>query len=182
LGAKTFELAAGFLRIRDGKNPLDNTAVHPESYGVVKAIASSLDIPLGKISQISSRLQSLDLKQYVTENIGLPTLEDIVTELEKPGRDPRDSFQYATFKEGVTEISDLREGMELEGIVTNVVNFGAFVDIGVHQDGLVHISQLAAQFVRDPNEIVKVGQVVKVRVLAVNEKLNRISLSLKLSM
>ena len=179
LGAKTFELAAGFLRIRDGENPLDNTAVHPESYGVVEAISSSLDIPLGQISQISSRLQSLDLRQYVTESIGLPTLQDIVSELEKPGRDPRAEFKYATFKEGITEISDLKEGMELEGIVTNVVNFGAFVDVGVHQDGLVHISQLADRFVSAPNEIVKVGQVVKVRVLEVNEKLNRISLSMK---
>jgi uncharacterized protein len=179
LGAKTFELAAGFLRIRDGENPLDNTAVHPESYEVVKAISSSLDIPLRQISQISSRLQSLDLRQYVTESIGLPTLQDIVKELEKPGRDPRAEFKYATFKEGVTEISDLAEGMELEGIVTNVVNFGAFVDVGVHQDGLVHISQLADRFVSDPNEIVKVGQVVKVRVLEVNEKLKRISLSMK---
>ena len=179
LGAKTFELAAGFLRIRDGENPLDNTAVHPESYGVVEAISSSLDIPLCQIDQISSRLQSLDLRQYVTESIGLPTLQDIVSELEKPGRDPRAEFKYATFKEGVTAISDLKEGMELEGIVTNVVNFGAFVDVGVHQDGLVHISQLADRFVSAPNEIVKVGQVVKVRVLEVNEKLNRISLSMK---
>ena len=181
LGAKTFELAAGFLRIRDGENPLDNTAVHPESYGVVEAISSSLNIPLCQIDQISSRLQSLDLREYVTESIGLPTLQDIVSELEKPGRDPRAEFKYATFTEGVTAISDLKEGMELEGIVTNVVNFGAFVDVGVHQDGLVHISQLADRFVSAPNEVVKVGQVVKVRVLEVNEKLNRISLSMKFS-
>ena len=180
LGAKTFELAAGFLRIRDGENPLDNTAVHPESYGVVKAISTSLDIPLSQISQISSRLQSLDLRKYVTDSFGLPTLQDIVSELEKPGRDPRAEFKYATFKEGIKEVGDLKEGMELEGIVTNVVNFGAFVDVGVHQDGLVHISQLANRFVSDPNEIVKVGQVVKVRVLEVNEKLKRISLSMKL--
>ena len=179
LGKKTFELAAGFLRIRDGDNPLDNTAVHPESYAVVKNISSSLKIPLNDIDRISSRLSTLDLNQYVNETIGLPTLEDIVQELEKPGRDPRAEFQYATFKEGITEITDLKMGMELEGIVTNVVNFGAFVDVGVHQDGLVHISQLADRFVSDPNEIVKVGQVVKVRVLEVDEKLRRIGLSMK---
>ncbi len=179
LGAKTFELAAGFLRIRDGTNPLDNTAVHPESYGIVRAISADLKIPLSQISQIGSRVQSLNLRQYVTDNIGLPTLQDIISELEKPGRDPRAEFQYATFKDGIKEIRDLKEGMELEGIVTNVVNFGAFVDVGVHQDGLVHISQLADRFVNDTKEIVKVGQVIKVRVLDVNEKLNRISLSMK---
>ena len=179
LGKKTFELAAGFLRIRDGDNPLDNTAVHPESYGVVKNISASLQIPINQIDRISSSLSTLDLKPFVTETIGLPTLEDIVGELEKPGRDPRAEFQYATFKEGINEISDLKKDMELEGIVTNVVNFGAFVDVGVHQDGLVHISQLADRFVSDPNEIVKVGQVVKVRVLEVDEKLKRIGLSMK---
>lgn len=179
LGAKTFELAAGFLRIRDGENPLDNTAVHPESYGIVKTISTDLNISLSEIANINSQLKNIDLKQYITDNIGLPTLQDILKELEKPGRDPRAEFQYATFKEDIKEIRDLKEGMELEGIVTNVVNFGAFVDIGVHQDGLVHISQLADKFVSDTNEIVKVGQVVKVRVLEINEKLNRISLSMK---
>ena len=179
LGPKAFELAAGFLRIRDGDNPLDNTAVHPESYGVVEAIAASVNVPLAQITQVSSRLKSLDLKQYVTDTIGLPTLGDVIGELEKPGRDPRAEFKYATFKEGIKEVADLQVGMKLEGIVTNVVNFGAFVDIGVHQDGLVHISQLADRFVKDPQEIVKVGQVVKVQVLEVNEKLKRISLSMK---
>lgn len=179
LGPKAFELAAGFLRIRDGDNPLDNTAVHPESYGTVKEIATSLKVPLDRITEASTRLQSLDLKQFVTATTGLPTLHDVVKELEKPGRDPRDEFKYAQFKEGVTEISDLEAGMELEGIVTNVVNFGAFVDIGVHQDGLVHISQLSDRFVKDPTEIVQVGQVVKVKVLEVDEKLKRISLSIK---
>lgn len=179
LGAKTYELAAGFLRIRDGENPLDNTAVHPESYSIVKTISTDLKIPLSEIANINDKIKNLDLKPYITENIGLPTLQDIVKELEKPGRDPRAKFQYATFKEDIKEIRDLKLGMELEGIVTNVVNFGAFVDIGVHQDGLVHISQLADKFVSDTNEIVKVGQVVKVRVLEVNEKLNRISLSMK---
>ncbi|NCQ03951.1 MAG: RNA-binding transcriptional accessory protein, partial [Cyanobacteria bacterium] len=179
LGAKTFELAAGFLRIRDSENPLDNTAVHPESYSIVKNISADLKIPLSNITNITENIKNIDLKQYITENIGLPTLQDITKELEKPGRDPRAKFQYATFKEDIKEIRDLKEGMELEGIVTNVVNFGAFIDIGVHQDGLVHISQLADKFVSDTNEIVKVGQVVKVRVLEVNEKLKRISLSMK---
>ncbi len=179
LGPKAFEQAAGFLRIRNGENPLDNTAVHPESYSVVQAIASDLNVPLTHISQASDKLKSIDLKKYVTDIVGLPTLRDIISELEKPGRDPRAEFKYATFKEGVKEISDLKEGMELEGIVTNVANFGAFVDIGVHQDGLVHISQLADQFVDDPKKIVKVGQVVKVRVISVDEKLKRIGLSMR---
>jgi len=180
LGPKAFEQAAGFLRIRGGDNPLDNTAVHPESYGVVQAIASSLEIPLTGITQAGDRVKAIDLKQYVSDGVGLPTLQDIIKELEKPGRDPRAEFKYATFKEGIKKITDLKPGMELEGIVTNVANFGAFVDIGVHQDGLVHISKLADRFVKDPKQIVKVGQVVKVRVLEVNEKLKRISLSMRL--
>ncbi|GCL37351.1 Tex-like protein-like protein [Sphaerospermopsis reniformis] len=179
LGPKAYEQAAGFLRIRDGENPLDNTAVHPESYPVVEAIAKDLQVPLKQVTQIAENLKKTNLKKYVTDTIGEPTLRDILNELEKPGRDPRAEFKYATFKEGIKEISDLKEGMELEGIVTNVANFGAFVDIGVHQDGLVHISQLADRFVDDPKKIVKVGQVVKVRVLEVNEKLKRISLSMK---
>ncbi|AOY83003.1 Tex family protein [Moorena producens JHB] len=179
LGPKAFEQSAGFLRIRNGDNPLDNTAVHPESYSVVKAIALDLQLPLAKINQGADRFKSVDLNRYVTDTIGLPTLEDIIQELEKPGRDPRAEFKYATFKEGVNELKDLSPGMELEGIVTNVVNFGAFVDIGVHQDGLVHISQLADRFVEDPKQIVKVGQVVKVRVMEVNEKLKRVSLSMR---
>ncbi|WP_019504074.1 Tex family protein [Pleurocapsa sp. PCC 7319] len=179
LGKKTYEQAAGFLRIRNGDNPLDNTAVHPESYQVIKQIAQTLKVPLEQISKVGERLKVLDLKQFVTEDIGLPTLQDAIAELEKPGRDPREQFKYATFQDGIAEISDLTEGMVLEGVVTNVVNFGAFVDIGVHQDGLVHISQLCDRFVTDPNEIVKVGQVVKVRVLDVNEKLKRIGLSIK---
>ncbi|MEL6440816.1 MAG: Tex family protein [Cyanobacteria bacterium J06621_8] len=179
LGKKTYEQAAGFLRIRQGNNPLDNTAVHPESYPLVKQIAQSIRVPLEQITQSREGLKSLDLKQFVTVEIGLPTLQDVIAELEKPGRDPREKFQYATFKEGVAEISDLTEGMILEGVVTNVVNFGAFVDVGVHQDGLVHISQLCDRFVSDPKEIVKVGQVVKVKVLEVNQKLKRIGLSIK---
>ena len=180
LGKKTYEQAAGFLRIRNGENPLDNTAVHPESYQVIKQIAKSLNVPLDKITQVGKELKNIDLQQFVTPEVGLPTLEDAIAELEKPGRDPREQFQYATFADGIAEISDLTEGMTLEGVVTNVVNFGTFVDVGVHQDGLVHISQLCDRFVSDPNEIVKVGQVVKVRVMEVNQKLKRIGLSMKL--
>ncbi|MDZ7967037.1 MAG: Tex family protein [Nostoc sp. DedSLP03] len=179
LGPKAFEQAAGFLRIRGGDNPLDNTAVHPESYSVVEAIASDLNVPLNQVTQIAEKLKKANLKKYVTNSVGEPTLLDILSELEKPGRDPRAEFKYATFREGINEIKHLKVGMELEGIVTNVANFGAFVDIGVHQDGLVHISQLADRFVDDPNKIVKVGQVVKVQVLEINEKLKRISLSMK---
>jgi protein Tex len=179
LGPKAFEQAAGFLRIRGGENPLDNTAVHPESYTLVQAIASDLNVPLNQVTQIAEKLKKANLKKYVTDSIGEPTLRDILNELEKPGRDPRAEFKYATFKEGIKEIRDLKEGMELEGIVTNVANFGAFVDIGVHQDGLVHISQLADRFIDDPKKVVKVGQVVKVRVMEINEKLKRVGLSMK---
>ena len=180
LGAKAFEQAAGFLRIRNGDHPLDNTAVHPESYKVVEAIARDLNISLSDISQAADKLKTVNLKQYVTDAIGEPTLRDILRELEKPGRDPRAEFKYATFNDAIQKISDLQIGMEIEGIITNVANFGAFVDIGVHQDGLVHISQLSDRFVSDPKQIVKVGQVVKVRVLEINESLKRISLSMKL--
>ncbi|AUC59887.1 uncharacterized protein AA637_01415 [Cyanobacterium sp. HL-69] len=176
LGAKTFELAAGFLKIQGGKNPLDNTAVHPESYTIVEAIAQDINISLDQINKFSNHIHQLDLRKYVTDTVGLPTLEDIRQELEKPGRDPRAEFKYATFREGINEISDLQEGMELEGVVTNVVNFGAFVDVGVHQDGLIHISQLADRFIEDTNEVIKVGEVVRVRVLKVNQKLKRIGL------
>lgn len=179
LGPKAFEQAAGFLRIRGGDNPLDSTAVHPESYSVVEAIASDLNVPLNQVTQIAEKLKKTNLKKYVTDSVGEPTLRDILSELEKPGRDPRAEFKYATFREGIKEIRDLKVGMELEGIVTNVANFGAFVDIGVHQDGLVHISQLADRFIDDPNKVVKVGQVVKVKVLEIDEKLKRISLSMK---
>jgi len=178
-GPKTFEQAAGFLRIRNGENPLDNTAVHPESYFIVEKIARTLNTPLEHITEVSDKIKAINLKELVTENIGEPTLRDIIAELEKPGRDPRAEFRYARFSEAVTEIKDLIPGMELEGIVTNVANFGAFVDIGVHQDGLVHVSQLSDRFVDDPKKVVKVGQIVMVRVLEVNESLKRISLSMK---
>jgi protein Tex len=180
LGPKAFEQAAGFLRIRNGDNLLDNTAVHPESYAVVQAIAKDLNLPLTDVTQIAEKVKTVNIKKYVTEQVGEPTLKDIISELEKPGRDPRAEFKYATFKEGIKGISDLTVGMELEGIVTNVANFGAFVDVGVHQDGLVHISQLADRFVEDPKQIVKVGQVVKVKVLEINEKLKRVSLTMRL--
>ncbi|WP_448602132.1 Tex family protein [Thermoleptolyngbya sp.] len=179
LGPKAFEQAAGFLRIRNGNNPLDNTAVHPESYGVVEAIATDLGIPLDQVTKAGDRLKTLSLRRYVTDTIGEPTLRDILAELEKPGRDPRAQFTYATFRDDIQDIGDLQVGMTLEGVITNVANFGAFVDIGVHQDGLIHISQLADRFVKDPKEIVKVGQIVTVRVLEVDQSLKRISLSMR---
>lgn len=178
-GAKAFEQSAGFLRIRGGDEPLDNTAVHPERYAVVERIAADLNVPLPQITHVPERLKSVNVQGYITSDVGEPTLRDILAELEKPGRDPRAEFRYASFAEGVKEITDLKPGMELEGVVTNVANFGAFVDVGVHQDGLVHISQLADRFVNDPKTVVRVGQVVKVRVLEVNEKLRRISLTMR---
>jgi protein Tex len=178
-GPKAFEQAAGFLRIRGGKNPLDNSAVHPESYPIAEQILKDLKLPLEEITKAPEVLAGINIKKYVTDTVGEPTLRDIIAELKKPGRDPRAEFKYATFKEGITELKDLTVGMELEGIVTNVANFGAFVDIGVHQDGLVHISQLADRFVEDPKTVVKVGQIVKVRVLEVNEALKRIALTMK---
>jgi protein Tex len=179
LGPKAYEQAAGFLRIRDGENPLDNTAVHPESYSILAAIAKDVNIPLTEPTKLGATLKHTDLKKYLTDTLGEPTLRDIISELEKPGRDPRAEFKYATFKEGIQEIKDLVVGMELEGTVTNVANFGAFVDVGVHQDGLVHVSQLSDNFVSDPSQVVKVGQVVKVKVLEVNVQLKRVSLSMK---
>ncbi|HOK13423.1 MAG TPA: Tex family protein [Candidatus Kapabacteria bacterium] len=179
LGEKTFEQAAGFLRIRNAANILDNTAVHPESYYVVEMLSRDLNLSLEEIVNNPKILKSIDLKKYCTDNIGLPTLLDIIAELEKPGRDPRDEFRWAQFCEGINEISDLKIGMILEGVVTNITNFGSFVDIGVHQDGLVHISEISHNYVNDPTKVLKVGQIVKVKVLEVNEKLRRISLSIK---
>ena len=178
-GPKAFEQVAGFLRIRQGRNPLDNTAVHPESYAIVQRMARDLGVPLAAMTTNADRLSALDLKRYVTDAAGLPTLRDIVAELQKPGRDPRAEFRYATFREDVRKIADLTEGMVLEGVVTNVTNFGAFVDIGVHRDGLVHVSQLADRYVRDPHEVVKVGQVVTVRVMDVDAGRSRIGLSMR---
>ncbi len=178
LGPKAYEQAAGFLRIRDGKNPLDNTAVHPERYKLVEAIAKDLKVSLSETAKVAEQLKA-NIKTYITDTVGEPTLRDIISELEKPGRDPRAQFTYATFREDIKEMKDLRVGIELEGVVTNVANFGAFVDLGVHQDGLIHVSQMADRFISDPNEVVKVGQVVKVRVIEVNLGLKRIALSMR---
>jgi len=179
LGPKAYEQAAGFLRIQGGKQPLDASAVHPESYPVVKKIAADLGHKVDELIGDEQALKGLDMNRYVTDTVGLPTLEDIVTELGKPGRDPRDPFEVFSFAQGIDKMTDLVEGQVLPGIVTNVTNFGAFIDVGVHQDGLAHISQLADRFVRDPNEVVKVGQKVKARVLEVDLDRKRISLSLK---
>ncbi|MGF1459591.1 MAG: Tex family protein [Leptolyngbyaceae cyanobacterium] len=184
LGPKAFEQAAGFLRIRDGDNPLDNTAVHPERYGIVEQMLKELQVdtaqPLADAKQLPSLpLQHIDLQRYITDDVGEPTLRDILEELEKPGRDPRSQFVTAQFRDDIQTMADLQPGLVLEGIVTNVANFGAFVDIGVHQDGLVHISQLADRFVKDPKDIVKVGQVVAARIMEVDDKLKRISLSMR---
>jgi uncharacterized protein len=179
LGARTFEQCAGFLRIPNGKEPLDASAVHPEAYGVAKKIVAACGRDLRSLMGDSAALQKLDPRQFIDETFGLPTVKDILAELEKPGRDPRPSFKTATFAEGVDEITDLKPGMLLEGTVTNVAAFGAFVDIGVHQDGLVHVSQLADRFVKDPHEVVKAGDVVKVRVVEVDVKRKRIGLTMR---
>lgn len=179
LGEKTFEQCAGFLRINEGENPLDKSAVHPESYPLVEMIANRLGVTIPNLIGNSQLLNSVKAADFVTDTYGLPTISDVLKELDKPGRDPRGEFKTAQFKEGVNEISDLQIGMELEGIITNVANFGAFVDIGVHQDGLVHISAMADQYIANLNDIVKVGQIVKVRVEEVDVKRKRIGLSMK---
>lgn len=176
IGPKTFEQAAGFLRIRQGDHPLDVTAVHPESYPVVEQIAQNLNVPIEKLIEQPALLEKLDKSVLAA---GVYTLNDILEELRKPGRDPREKFIAPTFKEGVNEIGDLQIGMTLEGVVTNVTKFGAFVDVGVHQDGLVHISELSDRFVKEPGDIVKVGQIVKVHVLSADAKTKRIALSMK---
>jgi protein Tex len=176
IGPKTFEQAAGFLRIRNGDNPLDSTAVHPESYAVVEQIAGMLETPVAEIIKRPELLEKVDRSRV---SAGTFTFNDILAELRKPGRDPRDKFVAPTFHDGVREIADVKAGMVLEGVVTNVTKFGAFVDIGVHQDGLVHISELSNKFIKDPSEAVKTGQLVKVKVLSVDEKAKRIALSIK---
>jgi uncharacterized protein len=180
LGAKAFEQAAGFLRVMQGENPLDASAVHPEAYPVVERILAELKRPARALIGDVTTLKALDPSKYTDEQFGLPTVRDIFAELEKPARDPRPEFRTAEFKEGIEEIKDLRPGMLLEGVVTNVTNFGAFVDIGVHQDGLVHISMMSDKFVKDPHAIVKAGLVVKVKVLEIDEKRKRIALSMRL--
>lgn len=179
LGEKAFEQAAGFLRIRNAQHPLDASAVHPERYPLVAQMAADLGCDVSDLLRDGQLRKQIELKKYVSEQVGMPTLRDILTELAKPGLDPREQFESFSFTEGVNSIADLRIGMRLPGIVTNITNFGAFVDIGVHQDGLVHLSQLANRFVKDPNELVKVQQKVMVTVTEVDEKRNRISLSMK---
>lgn len=179
MGEKAYEQAAGFLRIASGKNPLDKSAVHPESYGIVEKMATDLNCTIEQLMTEKEFRKQISLQKYVTEKVGLPTLNDIMNELDKPGRDPRKSFEVFKFDDSVHEIADLKVGMKLPGIVTNVTNFGAFVDIGVHQDGLVHVSQLSNTFVSDPNTIVKVQQQVMVTVTEVDAQRKRIALSMK---
>ncbi|MCA3575427.1 MAG: helix-hairpin-helix domain-containing protein, partial [Aestuariivirga sp.] len=179
LGPKAFQQAAGFLRIRDGEEPLDASAVHPEAYGVARRIVAACGRDIRSLMGDTRALRSLKPQDFVSEDFGLPTVQDILSELEKPGRDPRPTFRTASFAEGVETIKDLKPGMSLEGTVTNVAAFGAFVDIGVHQDGLVHVSQLADRFVKDPHEVVKAGDIVRVRVVEVDVARNRIGLSMR---
>jgi uncharacterized protein len=181
LGEKTFEQAAGFLRIHNAENPLDASSVHPEAYGVVKEIAKQSARDIKSLIGDGSFLKAVNAAQYATESVGEITIKDILTELEKPGRDPRPEFKFATFLDGVEEIKDLRLNMVLEGVITNVTNFGAFVDIGVHQDGLLHISAMSDTFIKDPREVVKAGDIVKVKVMEVDAQRKRIALSMRMS-
>jgi len=180
LGAKTFELSAGFLRIRGGDNPLDMTGVHPETYPVVQRMMAATGKPVAELMGRAEMLKTLRPELFANERFGVITVKDILGELEKPGRDPRPDFKVARFNDGVEDIADLREGMVLEGTVSNVAAFGAFVDLGVHQDGLVHVSQLAHKFVKDAREIVKTGDIVKVQVMEIDVARKRIALSMKL--
>jgi uncharacterized protein len=179
LGPKAFEQCAGFLRIRNAENPLDASAVHPESYHIVMSMADDLGCSLTDLMQKAEMREKIDIQRYVTEKVGIPTLNDILRELAKPGRDPRESFESFTFAENIEKISDLEIGMKVPGIVTNVTAFGAFVDIGVHQDGLVHISELSDNFVKNPADVVRVLQKVEVTIADVDLERNRISLSMK---
>ncbi|GJH00858.1 Tex family protein [Paraburkholderia terrae] len=180
LGDKTFEQAAGFLRINGGENPLDRSSVHPEAYPVVERMLAKISRNIGDVLGNRDALSKLSPAEFVDDRFGLPTVRDILAELEKPGRDPRPEFKTATFREGVEKISDLSPGMVLEGVVTNVAAFGAFIDIGVHQDGLVHVSAMSTKFIKDPHEVVKAGQIVKVKVLEVDVKRQRISLTMRM--
>jgi protein Tex len=180
LGDKTFEQAAGFLRINDGDNPLDRSSVHPEAYPVVERILARISKGIGEVMGQPAALKGLSPAEFTDEKFGVPTVRDILTELEKPGRDPRPEFKTATFQDGIESLADLQPNMILEGVVTNVAAFGAFVDVGVHQDGLVHVSALANKFVKDPHEVVKPGQIVKVKVMDVDVKRQRISLTMRL--
>jgi uncharacterized protein len=178
-GEKAFEQAAGFLRIREAENPLDRSAVHPESYHVVDAMAKKAGATVKDLMENPELRKTIRLEEFVTTSIGLPTLKDIMQELAKPGRDPREQFDVFEFDRSVNSMEDLREGMILPGIVTNITAFGAFVDVGVHQDGLVHVSQMAQRYVKDPNEVVKLNQKVMVKVMEVDMKRKRISFSIK---
>jgi uncharacterized protein len=180
LGPKTFEQSAGFLRIRGGENPLDMTGVHPETYPVVEKILAHAGKPVQELMGRADMLKTLKPELFANDKFGVITVKDILGELEKPGRDPRPDFKVARFNEGVDDIADLKPGMELEGTVSNVAAFGAFVDLGVHQDGLVHVSQLSHKFVNDAREVVKTGDIVKVKVLEVDPVRKRISLTMKL--
>jgi protein Tex len=180
LGPKAYEQAAGFLRINNGSNPLDSSAVHPEAYPLVEKILKTVSQPVNAVIGNSSFLNSINPADFVDDHFGLPTISDILKELDKPGRDPRPEFKTASFKEGVETLQDLKPGMLLEGVITNVTNFGAFVDIGVHQDGLVHISSLTDKFVSDPHQVVKAGDIVKVKVLEVDTNRKRIALTMRL--
>jgi uncharacterized protein len=179
LGAKAFEQAAGFLRIADGDNPLDASSVHPEAYPVVERILQQVGRAMRQVIGDTALLRGLRAADFVDARFGEPTVRDILAELEKPGRDPRPQFRTATFRDGVERLEQLQPGMMLEGVVTNVTNFGAFVDVGVHQDGLVHISALADHFVRDPRAVVKAGDVVTVRVVEIDLARRRIALSMR---
>ncbi len=179
LGERTFEQAAGFLRIQNGSEPLDASAVHPESYALVSKIVEAKATTVKDIIGNTEIIRQVNAEEFVDDQFGLPTIQDVLSELEKPGRDPRPEFRTAKFRDDITEVSQLSEGMQLEGVVTNVTNFGAFVDVGVHQDGLVHISELANEFVSDPHKVVKPGQIVQVRVLTVDVERNRVNLSMR---
>jgi uncharacterized protein len=179
MDASAYEQSAAFLRIQEGENPLDRTAIHPESYPIVEKMAASLGVGVGELIGNRERIAALKLEDFVTETAGIPTIQDIREELLRPGRDPRKTFKVPRFRADVKEMSDLKPGMALEGTVTNVTNFGAFVDIGVRQDGLVHLSQMSNRFIRDPREAVKVGDVVQVKVISVELETKRIGLSMK---
>jgi uncharacterized protein len=179
LGERTFEQAAGFLRVLNGSEPLDASAVHPESYGLVEKMVQAKATTVKDLIGNSEIIRQIKADEFVDDTFGLPTVQDVLTELEKPGRDPRPEFRTAKFRDDVTEVAQLTEGMQLEGVVTNVTNFGAFVDVGVHQDGLVHISELANEFVSDPHKVVKPGQIVQVRVIQVDVERKRVNLSMR---
>jgi protein Tex len=179
LGDKVFEQAAGFLRIRESGNPLDQSAVHPESYPIVNRMAKKVGCTVSDLMKNEDLRKQIKLEEFISDKVGMPTLTDIMAELSKPGRDPREKFELFEFDKNVNSMADLRPGMILDGLVTNITNFGAFVDIGVHQDGLIHVSQMADKYIKDPNTVVKLNQKVRVKVLEVDKERKRIQLSLK---